>query len=75
MKRPPIVRVTWVDSGYQAGWASSPASTELMTIHSAGYLLKKNKKRLVITHSLHEGDRAMSPASIPACAVVKLEYL
>ena len=69
-----IVRVVWLDSGYSSGWVRNGRKQKLCKITSVGYLLKKNKNRVVISPSINiKGGQHFGPISIPRSVVIKYE--
>lgn len=67
MKIPPVVSVTWVDAQHSAGeWTPIVSKDELPLIHTAGYLIHRTKKRLVVASAVDlEGGFIAGEITIP----------
>lgn len=71
-----IVRVTWGDAANGAGWRSLKdiAKERPLMIESVGFLVKRNKRRIVLAHSVG-GDDGLGSTVIPAAWVKRVDIL
>lgn len=71
------VEVEWIDSCFNRGWDSQEnyeKNAGISTCRSAGYLLSRDDKQIVIVQSI--SNNSLSEAiAIPLVAVVKLRRL
>ena len=76
MNKPKLVEVEWVDSSSTPGWQSEIQKTPL-TCYSAGYLIHKDKKGVVV--ALNRSPEALKnfgdTMTIPACCIIKIRNL
>ena len=76
MKKVRFVRVDWIDSVTNGGWsAANSVSTGAEPTHivSGGFLLEKNKRRVVIAQSLSESTQEVcNLLTIPRGNVVRI---
>lgn len=78
---PEIILVKWIDSMATTGWDLYKSRLEsLKDEHlehtSVGYLIKKTKQWVALTHSVGIGIHNCSDTlQIPMCAVIKISYL
>ena len=85
MKRFQAVEVYWVDSHMVTDWTGAVSGEKTakemsLLCRTVGILIKKNKKRIIITQSisiLKSGyvDNMMETIIIPMCAVKKINKL
>lgn len=78
MKPGAVVAVQWRDAaavagGYWSSIADAKAHTPCL-VHTVGFLVKRTKKRLTLTQSVHAGGCG-GVFSIPADWVQKIEVL
>jgi len=72
-----MVHVFWVDSMSRQGWVDHKPSISLKC-ESVGFMLEKNKERIVLAKSYSHGEHAVSWGDhmhIPMCAVTKIRVL
>ena len=73
---PPIVRVTWEDAYSTNEWSAPDEYTPVFLVHSVGYLLRNNKRQLVLAQSRGEQNDAVADLIvIPAGMVREVETL
>lgn len=73
----PLVEVTWVDSSSTSGWQHE-ISVEPLTCYSAGYLIHRSRKSLVIAQNRGGENcnyRFGDTVTIPASCVKKTRRL
>ena len=78
MKTVRPVKVVWVDSLCAGGWVSDEAArlAQPSTITSVGFLLERDRKRVVIAQSVpDEVGEVGDVLAIPAAAVQSLQPL
>ncbi len=76
-ERMDVVIVRWVDSSLQNGWQNlSELKKEWAEIVSAGILVKKDKRVVVLIQSYDEGNECFAEGLvIPRCAVRGIEKI
>lgn len=77
MKTPPMVHVTWVDacSGGTDWVAPADAPMEIKESHTVGFLIKKDKVKLVIALNFDGVQFVADLMAIPLANVVKIKRL
>lgn len=61
-----LVQVKWVDSALNIGWKSRYSKeTSISKCKTVGYLVKKNKKQLVIAMSVNDSGGYSEAMAIP----------
>ena len=71
------VEVEWIDSCFNRGWDNQESYNKnagISTCRSAGYLLSRDNKQIIIVQSISENGMAEAIA-IPLVAVVRLRRL
>jgi len=74
-KRYPIVEVTWDDSASQGKWGTDESyrrNADTIECKSMGYLLSRNKKKVVLIQSISEEHQCCDSISIPAKCVKRV---
>jgi len=75
MKKPKIVKISWIDSCGPDGWIDLNHLTKSPEkIESAGYLLEKNSKCVVISCSVGK-HFCHAPLTIPTEAILSIDIL
>ena len=73
----PLIEVTWHDSSSTTGWQTKP-ETELLECFTAGYLVHRNKRSIVVALNSSSKNSANSfgdTMTIPASCVKRLRRL
>lgn len=68
-KRPPVVRVTWVDSACRSGWTDLESNNVTADCESVGFLIHEDKTKVVISSHIADTDQCNSPMTIPRGAI------
>lgn len=77
MRRRPLVEVEWEDAHHDDGWAGNrPLRTRGGPCRTAGYMLKRDRRVIVIAHSLGEDpDDHADTLTIPRGCVSRIRRL
>ena len=72
-----LVEVDWVDSCRHGGWQEVEEYLEehVLKCRSAGYLLRSNRKEVMLIQSLDPNNKATDSMCIPRSSVKKIRYL
>ena len=73
-----LVEVEWVDASISGGWGVRKEYLAIRGIkqcRTAGYLLRSNRKEIMVVQSQTEHDGVADSISIPRPSVQKIRYL
>lgn len=69
-----LVEVKWVDSALNIGWKSEYSKeTSISQCKTVGYLIKKNKKQLVIAMNINDSGGYSEAMAIPIGCVKSIK--
>jgi hypothetical protein len=75
MKRK-LVLVTWIDTAFEPGWKTSYSTPPTYSVcKTAGYLIEKSKKKVVISMNINEDGGYGECMIFPRGNVKKIEVL
>ena len=77
MKKKRVVEVVWVDACSDDGWTDSEdikAGSDYIAV-SVGFLLLRDKRRVILTQSLGQNDKCGGYLQIPAGCVKRVRRL
>lgn len=72
-----LVEVLWLDSAFHTGWKNSRVSVDISHCRTTGYLVERNKHRVVVAMHSEDGvDGSYGEAmAIPRACVKKIRRL
>lgn len=73
----PLVEVTWHDAAGETGWQDlyEAQQANLVVCITTGYLIKKDRRKVVIASSLNASTRVEHTTTIPRTWVVEIVFL
>ncbi len=77
MSQPRLVRVDWDDACSNDRWRAQDAllRTERVQIRTVGYVIRSNRKEMVLAQSLSEAGNISSTIAIPRSCIRKVRLL
>ena len=77
MSQPRLVRVDWDDACSNDGWRPTDTldKAERLKIQSVGFVIRSNKKEMVLAQSLSEIDNVSCTMAIPKGCIRKVRIL
>lgn len=76
MSQPRLVRVDWEDASSEQVWRSNKLfRVERLQVQSVGFVIRSDKKEMVLAQSLSEVDNMAGTIAIPKGCIRKVRLL